>query len=63
MPGTAAGTARRKQRSVASATSGTVAWRGHWLYSWDQVLWIAGFFAIELNVKDWRESIEMESQR
>jgi len=39
------------------------AWRGHWLYSWDQVLWIGGFFAIELNVKDWRESIEMESEQ
>lgn len=38
------------------------AWRGHWLYSWDQVLWIAGFFAIELNVRDWRESIETESE-
>lgn len=34
------------------------AWRGHWLYTWDQFLWIAGFFAIELNVKDWREWIE-----
>ena len=36
------------------------AWNGHWLYAWDQFLWIAGFFAIELNVKDWREWIETE---
>ena len=35
------------------------AWRGHWLYAWDQFLWIAGFFAIELNVQDWRKWIEM----
>lgn len=44
------------------AHAGYWAWRGHWLYSWDQVLWIAGFFAIELNVKDWREWIEMGSE-
>jgi len=30
---------------------------GHELYAWDQVLWIGGFFAIELNVKDWRKDI------
>jgi hypothetical protein len=33
------------------------AWNGHWLYAWDQVLWIAGFWAIEMNLSDWREQI------
>jgi hypothetical protein len=35
-------------------------WNGHWIYGWDQVLWILGFFAIEMNVKDWREELQEE---
>jgi hypothetical protein len=35
-------------------------WNGHWVYGWDQVLWILGFFAIEMNVKDWREELQEE---
>jgi hypothetical protein len=38
------------------------AWRGHWLYSWDQVMWIGGFFAIELNVRDWRRESSGQQQ-
>jgi hypothetical protein len=34
------------------------AWLGHWLYAWDQLLWIGGFFAIEVNVSEWRKHIE-----
>ncbi|MDX1481532.1 MAG: hypothetical protein R3315_07655 [Woeseiaceae bacterium] len=30
---------------------------GHWLYAWDEVLWIAGFWAIELNVREWRDEL------
>jgi len=26
------------------------AWRGEWLDAWDALLWLAAFFAIELNV-------------
>jgi hypothetical protein len=37
------------------------AWMGHWLYTWDQLLWIGGFWAIELNMKDWRAEIDEES--
>ena len=32
-------------------------WLGHWVYAWDQFLWIAGFWAIEKNVTDWRWEI------
>jgi len=39
----------------------TWVWNGHWLYGWDQVLWILGFLAIEMNVKDWREELEEEN--
>ena len=38
------------------------AWRGHWLYTWDQVMWIGGFFAIELNVRDWRREVSEHRQ-
>jgi hypothetical protein len=33
------------------------AWTGHWVWGWDQFLWIAGFWAIEHNVTEWREDI------
>lgn len=36
------------------------AWTGHWLYGWDQFLWIAGFWAIEMNLSEWREEIREE---
>ncbi len=37
-------------------------WNGHWVYGWDQVCWILGFFAIEMNVKDWREELQEEDE-
>ena len=38
-------------------------WHGHWLYSWDQCLWIGGFMAIEMNVSDWREELREKFSR
>ncbi|NND57402.1 MAG: hypothetical protein HKN57_09125 [Xanthomonadales bacterium] len=35
-------------------------WAGHWLYGWDQFLWIAGFSAIEMNLSEWREELREE---
>ena len=35
-------------------------WAGHWVWAWDQFLWIAGFWAIELNLSEWREEIREE---
>lgn len=32
----------------------------HWLYVWDEFLWIAGFGAIELNVNEWRDEIDQD---
>jgi hypothetical protein len=31
---------------------------GHYLYAFDQALWIGGFWAIEWNLKQWRTAIE-----
>lgn len=33
------------------------AWLGHWLYFWDELVWIGGFAAIEMNVSEWRDEI------
>ena len=33
---------------------------GHWVYAWDQFLWIAGFWAIERNLSAWRAEIRDE---
>lgn len=37
-------------------------YKGHYMYAWDEFIWIAGFFMIEMNVVDWRnETIEAGS--
>jgi len=32
-------------------------WKGHWVYGWDELLWIGGFAAIEMNLSEWREEL------
>ena len=39
------------------------AWMGHWLYTWDQLLWICGFWAIEFNLKEWRDEIDADAEK
>jgi hypothetical protein len=34
------------------------AYRGHWMYAWDEALWILGFMAIGMNLSQWRKEIE-----
>lgn len=31
--------------------------RGHWLFAWDETLWILGFMAISTNLSDWRKQL------
>ena len=33
---------------------------GHWLYFWDELVWIGGFAAIEMNMSEWRDEIDEE---
>ena len=33
------------------------AYRGHWIFAWDEALWILGFMAIGMNLSDWRKEI------
>ncbi len=34
--------------------------QGHWLFVWDELIWIGGFIAIEMNVVAWREEMQDE---
>jgi len=34
--------------------------RGHWIFSWDEALWILGFTAIGMNLSQWRREIDDE---
>ena len=35
---------------------------GHYMFAWDESMWIAGFFAIEMNLSEWRKEIRSEAQ-
>ena len=35
---------------------------GHWLYFWDEFVWIAGFAAIEMNISEWRGEMAEEAE-
>ncbi len=35
---------------------------GHWLYLWDEILWVGGFTAIEMNLSEWRDEIEEQNE-
>jgi len=34
--------------------------QGHWLFVWDELIWIGGFIAIEMNVVEWRGEMQDE---
>ena len=36
------------------------AYYGHWVYLWDEVLWIFGFAFLEVNLDGWRDEIDNE---
>ncbi len=36
-------------------------WKGHYVYGWDQLLWIGGFAAIEMNLSEWRDELNEEA--
>ena len=36
------------------------AYYGHWVYLWDELLWIFGFAFLEVNLDGWRDEIDNE---
>ena len=37
-------------------------YRGHFVYAWDEALWILGFMAIDMNLSEWKKEIEGEQR-
>jgi hypothetical protein len=35
---------------------------GHWIFAWDEALWILGFMAIGMNLSEWRKEIDEETE-
>jgi len=49
--------------SILWFAAGYWIYRGHYYFAWDEFLWITGFFAIEMNVSDWRKEIDEEDSK
>ena len=43
--------------SLLWAAAGYWIYRGHYMFAWDEFVWIAGFVAIEMNIVEWRNVI------
>jgi hypothetical protein len=43
--------------SVLIFNAGYWIWKGHYVYGWDELLWIGGFAAIEMNLSEWRDEL------
>jgi hypothetical protein len=43
--------------SLLWAAAGYWIYRGHYMFAWDEFVWIAGFIAIEMNIVEWRNEI------
>ena len=43
--------------SLLFVAMGYWAFRGLWIYVWDEFVWIAGFAVIEMNVSEWRDEL------
>ena len=52
--------AARAFYAVLFAHAAWWAWNGHWVWAWDQFVWIFGWWAIERNLSKWREEIREE---
>jgi hypothetical protein len=65
--GITGGTLMRGARSIKMGLYGLLwlcaaywLYRGHWIFAWDEALWILGFVAIDMNIDEWREEIDEE---
>jgi hypothetical protein len=37
--------------------------RGHYLFVWDEFMWISGFYVIDMNLTKWREEIDNDKSQ
>ena len=51
-----------KLLAYLTITGAAVYWftKGHYLYTWDEFVWIAGFAALDVNLSEWRHELEEE---
>jgi len=49
--------AKRLLYGLLFLAMGYWAFRGLWVYVWDEFVWIAGFAVIEMNVSEWRDEL------
>lgn len=54
---TSAKTVKLLSYAILFVLAGWWAYLGHWIYTWDTFVWIAGFAAIEMNVHEWRDEL------
>lgn len=54
---TSARTVKLLGYAILFVLAGWWAYLGHWIYTWDTFVWIAGFAAIEMNVHEWRDEL------
>jgi len=47
---------------IIAGTAFYWAFHGHYVYTWDILLWIGGFAIIDANLAEWRDELEEESQ-
>lgn len=36
-------------------------WKGHYVYAWDELLWIGGFAVIGMNLAEWRDDLNADA--
>jgi hypothetical protein len=48
--------------SVILSAGAYWAWLGHWVYLWDEIVWIGGFAIIDMNVAEWRDELLQEQE-
>ncbi|WP_405227812.1 hypothetical protein [Lentisalinibacter sediminis] len=49
--------------AILFVLAGWWAYLGHWIYTWDTFVWIAGFAVIEMNVHEWRDELLDEREQ
>lgn len=56
-------TSRIKYASYAVIVVASVYWitKGHFIYAWDEFVWIAGFTMLDNNLREWREDLAEEA--
>ncbi len=55
---------RIKYSSYITIVIASIYWitKGHYIYAWDEFVWIAGFTALDYNLREWRSEMREEAE-